>query len=226
MMPLDHEKPRGECGTRGHQRRPLSTATGFSLIEAMITVAVAAILLAVAAPSFSDFIHTSRLAAQSNDIIAALNLARSEALRLGRGVVFCRSEPPSFATCIDGAGAWEGWMVFVDADPDADPADNTDDNLQRDEGEAVLRSGPIDPSAVSVSASSALAGVGNRVPFRPDGFARAPGATTPLTAALGICKADSGLADNARTVFIAAGSRIVLVKGASTGCTAPADAQP
>lgn len=215
MMSLDHEQPRGECGTRGHQRRPLSTATGFSLIEAMITVAVAAILLAVAAPSFSDFIHTSRLAAQSNDIIAALNLARSEALRLGRGVVFCRSRAP-FATCIDGAGAWEGWLVFVDADG----------NLQRDAGEAVLRSGPIDPSAVSVSASNALAGVGNRVPFRPDGFARAPGATTPLTAALGICKADSGLADNARTVFIAAGSRIVLVKGASTGCTAPADAQP
>lgn len=213
-MSVDHEQLGAGCGPRGFEPLPLRQCAGFSLIEAMVTVAVSAVLLAIAAPSFSDFVTTSRLATQSNDIISALNLARSETLRLGRGVVFCRSRAP-FATCIGGAGGWEGWLVFVDANG----------NLQRDAGEAVLRTGPIDAGALTVSASSALVGVGNRVPFRPDGFARAPGATTPLTASLGICKADTGLADNARTVFIAAGSRIVLVKGTRTDCAAPADAQ-
>jgi len=187
---------------------------GFSLIEAMVTVAVGAILLAVAAPSFSDFVNGSRLATQANDLLAALNLARGEALRVGRRVVFCRSEPP-FTSCVGGSGQWEGWLVFVDADG----------NDQRGGGEAVLRAGPIDAAALTVRASAALVAAGNRVSFRPDGLARTAGATTPLTAALAICKADVRLTDNVRTLFIAAGNRIAIAKSGSTTCAAPPDAQ-
>lgn len=180
----------------------------------MVTVAVSAVLLAIAAPSFSDFINTSRLATQSNDILAALNLARSEALRLGQRVVFCRSEPP-FSTCIGGAGDWKGWLVFVDVN----------DSSQFDAGEVMLRTGAIDAAVITVGASPALVSAANRVAFRPDGLARPAGTTTPLTAALMICKSGTSLAENARTLFIAAGSRMALTKGGNAGCAAPPNTQ-
>lgn len=54
---------------------------GFTLVELMITIAVAAILLATATPSFTSLIQNHRLVAQHNDFVANLNLARSEAVK-------------------------------------------------------------------------------------------------------------------------------------------------
>lgn len=80
---------------------------GFTLIEVMITLAIAAILGTIALPSFSEFIISNRVTAQTNDFVNALNLARSEAVR--RGVPVCMRR--SSAT----ANNWaEGWNIFPD----------------------------------------------------------------------------------------------------------------
>ena len=65
---------------------------GFSLIELMVTLAVAAILMAIATPSFIALINGNRLTSTANELVSSLQLARSEALRRNTQVRVCRSE--------------------------------------------------------------------------------------------------------------------------------------
>lgn len=56
---------------------------GFTLIELMVALAIAAVMLAFALPSFRDFTEQREMAANVNSLVSAINYARSEAVRLG-----------------------------------------------------------------------------------------------------------------------------------------------
>ena len=56
-------------------------SSGFTLVELMITLAIAGILVAVGIPSFNSTISDSRLTSYANEFVTALNLARSEAIK-------------------------------------------------------------------------------------------------------------------------------------------------
>lgn len=89
---------------------------GFTLIELIITLVVATVLLTVAVPSFQATIRNNRLVTQANDLVVALNTARSEAIKRGMPVTVCKSSDQS--TCTP-AAQWEaGWIVFSDLDGD------------------------------------------------------------------------------------------------------------
>lgn len=94
--------------------------SGFSLIELLVTLAVASILLAMASPSLASFFRVNRVAGATNDIVLTLQLARAEAARRGRVVTACRSTDG--ATCAGGADWGEGWIVFQDANAAGTPA--------------------------------------------------------------------------------------------------------
>lgn len=53
---------------------------GFTLVELMVTLAVAAIVMSLAVPSFTEMTKNNRLTTQANQLVTALNLARSEAI--------------------------------------------------------------------------------------------------------------------------------------------------
>lgn len=86
--------------------------TGFTLIELMITVAVGAILLGVAVPSFFSIIQNNRATAQANDLLSSINIARSEAVKRGATTTVCVSSDQ--ATCTGGTNWAQGWLVWSD----------------------------------------------------------------------------------------------------------------
>lgn len=71
---------------------------GFTLIELVITLIVAAILIAVAIPSFRNLINSNRLTTAANATIAALNTARMEAIKRNGPVQFCSNIAATNAT--------------------------------------------------------------------------------------------------------------------------------
>jgi type IV fimbrial biogenesis protein FimT len=94
-----------------------SKPQGFTLIELLVTVAMLAIVLSTGVPSFSKMINSNQMTAQSNDFLAALTLARSEAIKRGVRVTVCKSADQ--ATCVAEGGWSQGWIVFVDSNNNA-----------------------------------------------------------------------------------------------------------
>ena len=99
---------------------------GFTLIELMVTIAIAAILLALAAPAFQGLLVSNRITAQTNDLVSDLAFARSEAIKRGVTISVCFAN--NATTC--GAGtAWTGgWLIFVDT---GTAGDSTGDTILR-----------------------------------------------------------------------------------------------
>lgn len=94
---------------------------GFTLIELMVTIAIAAILITLAAPSFKGLIQSNAMSSTVNIFMTDLRYARSEAIRRGGTVVMCRSDAPEAnnPTCGSGSGpdgnGWvSGWIIFYD----------------------------------------------------------------------------------------------------------------
>lgn len=92
---------------------------GFTLLELLVTISVAAIILSYGVPGFMDVVRNGRAATNANDFVTAISIARSEAVKRGARVTVCASNNET--TC---SGDWnDGWIVFADgaATDDADP---------------------------------------------------------------------------------------------------------
>ncbi|MGH8520208.1 MAG: pilus assembly FimT family protein, partial [Gammaproteobacteria bacterium] len=70
---------------------------GFTLVELVVTLGVAAILLGMAAPSVSQFLQNNRLKSDTFHLLDSIAVARSEAVKRGSQVVMCRSANPTAA---------------------------------------------------------------------------------------------------------------------------------
>ena len=93
--------------------------SGFTLIELMVTIAIASILLMIAAPSFVSFQRNSELTSLANSFIAAVNATRGEAMKVGRRAM---------AVPADGTNWSKGWTVFVDSNGNS-TLDTTTDRI-------------------------------------------------------------------------------------------------
>ncbi|MDI9239898.1 GspH/FimT family pseudopilin [Lysobacter sp. LF1] len=180
-------------------------ARGVTFVELMVVLVVLAILMGMAVPSFEIVRNSSRLAAQTNELVTAVQLARSEAVTRRQWVSVCRSDDGT--TCAAAATSWDGWMVFVDTNRDG----------ARQNAEDRLRVGEV-RAPVSVLASNSL--MNNLVTFRPDGFARNGSAL--LNATISVCIPTTKPSDNRRLLTIASGSRVAVEAANGNGtCVAP-----
>ena len=80
-------------------------SAGFTLIELMLGIAVAAVLLAVAVPSFQNVTANNALRATTADLVTAINTARAQAVNLRQPVVLRHL-----------GSSWnDGWELFYDS---------------------------------------------------------------------------------------------------------------
>ncbi|WP_197023893.1 GspH/FimT family pseudopilin [Microbulbifer sp. HZ11] len=83
---------------------------GLTLIELMITLAVLAVIVAIAVPNFNTMIQNNRSLSLGEELASALNYARSEAVKRSTRVTLCGSTDGSACN-----GAWtDNWIVVLD----------------------------------------------------------------------------------------------------------------
>jgi type IV fimbrial biogenesis protein FimT len=168
---------------------------GFTIVELMISLAVASILMALAVPSFNQMIVSGRLTAQSNDMVAAINLARSEAIKRNASVTLCRASSASPPTCADAAGVWQNWIIQV--------------------GATVVRQGDVNSFGNTLVMRSTL--TNDRVLFGPDGLART-GTGVVADHTITVCSVRK-IDRNVRQITLGAGSRLSTKLDDTPTCT-------
>ena len=109
-----------------------SSLRGFTFLEFMAALAIAALLAAVGLPSYRAWIDDAEVRDRVEALVYAMSLARAEAIKRQGRVNLCPSDDGTH--CASG-GRWEaGWIVFAD--------DNRDGH--RDPGEPLVR---VEPAA-------------------------------------------------------------------------------
>ncbi len=138
---------------------------GFTLVELLIAMVVIVVLLAAGVPGFREFVKNNQVSGQAANLIIALQLTRSEAVKRGSGTVICASTDQ--LTCSAGTNWTTGWITFSDLDQDGvldgNGACTTDaDQLSK---ECILRVNP------ALTGNVTLTGGDDQVFFRPGGQA-------------------------------------------------------
>ena len=169
----------------------------------MVTIAVLVIVIAIGVPGFQSVINGTRLSSAANELSAALQVARAEAVRRNRSVVMCRSD--ALAACNDG-GAWNGWVVFEDSNA----------NGVLDAGEEIIKTGTV-TAPVVLLASPAVSSRAQIITFLPSGNARGADEAALLNATLSVCTPYAEPTENVRDVQIAFGTRTSVRSRATAG---------
>lgn len=170
-----------------------SRALGFTLVELLVAIAVLAVFLGIAIPSYNEMILGSRLRAHANELVAGAVLARSEAIKRNSVVRMCVSVDGT--SCI--AGGWEqGWLVFHDVN----------DNGAINAGEAVLLRQKKATSGFKITGTVAS------MRFQRTGV----GATA---ATLTVCRATPSVGGQERIVNITATGRASISKTNAVSCS-------
>lgn len=146
---------------------------GLTLIELMVTLAVAIILIAVGMPMYNGMAANNRAASQANTFLTAFKLARSEAVKRSTPVSVCAVANPNAApiTCGTNAQWGNGMLVFTDGS-----TGNTVTINNR------LKVFTINTAGATVVTPGAFVRFGPRGDIAPNGIA-APTGTPPCSSA-------------------------------------------
>jgi type IV fimbrial biogenesis protein FimT len=190
---------------------PLGRQVGFTLLELMAVIVIASILFSVAIPSMRSVIQNNRIVTETNDFMADLNLARSEALKKNATVVLCKSSTATSSTplCDTTASNWGiGWIVYLDSN----------NNAVLDAGETVFRVHEPFVSDTTLNASAA-SDFANRIIYAKSGTLGAPpGGAIPASRELDLC--DTRGPSQGRSISLQVTGRPTIARNPAT-CTPP-----
>jgi type IV fimbrial biogenesis protein FimT len=177
--------------------RHAAASAGFTIIELMVTLTLAAILLGVAIPSFRGMIANNRIVTQSNDLVGAINFARSDAITRNASITLCRTANATATTCAGSLANWTDWIVRNPSAP---------------VGSQVIRRGTVNTYGGTVKVTTDL--TLDSMTFTSDGLART-GVVFVTGRKLKICTTSTS-DSNIREVELGAGSRLSTNKSSGT----------
>lgn len=185
--------------SRNHAR----ARRGFTLIELMVTVALVAVLMVLAVPSFITFQRNAELTSTANSFLATLTAARAEAMKRQLRVFVVPKKD----------GDWgSGWMAFVDVEGNSAVAGSA---VSWSESEDIVLSRMESlPESVSIGASGFEHDGVAYVMFNGSGFMNLIGGQFPPVESL-----DFTNGKETRRVLAHAAGRMRVCKPGDAGCS-------
>ena len=166
------------------------------MIELMVAIFVLGIITAFAVPSFVNMINRNRLASQANELLGAIQYARTEAIRGNGKVTFCGASSATAAAEADCSGGDHPYWVVI--------------GRAAGGGEEQLRVFAVkDPMSVSTDLE--------KISFTADGLARDAATKALVSGEITVCMATSNPAQNKRVLTISSGSRLVITTPTEDG---------
>jgi type IV fimbrial biogenesis protein FimT len=167
-----------------------SASAGFTLIELMVVVAIAALLQSLAAPAFRGMVNSMRLTAAVNSLFTSLLLARSEAIKRNGRAVVCKTVTGE--ACVTTGGWQQGWIVFHDVN----------NNARRDAGEVIVSHQQATAAPILLTGNSPLVSYVSYTPMGQTAYASGAFQAGTLT----VCVASSS-SQEARQIIISSAGR-------------------
>lgn len=162
---------------RLHGRRAgLPPQTGFSLIELVVVVSILAVLLALALPSFSEWIRNNQVRSAAESLRDGLQLARSEAVKRNARMRFQLVSTLDAGCAISATGPY--WIVNAGAA--VSPAGACNAAPSPTTAPAVVQASPATAAAARVTFAVNAAGSANAVTAF-DASGRQVGTSNPTT---------------------------------------------
>lgn len=173
-------------------------AAGLTLVEILVTLAIAALLMTLAVPSFKPVLERWRVKQSVGALTDTLRLARSEAIKRGGNVAIQKlANNTNGCTLAAAAGDWGcGWRVFVDSDGDGSFS----------AGDELLQLVQI-PANIQVRHSANTAGIAVDRWGKMDGLGAKSFVVAPFP--------DGNASQATRTLCISSGARIHEEEGAA-----------
>ena len=187
---------------------------GFTLVEMIFTVGLLALILGLGVPSFLEFSRNNRTTGIANDLLADLNLARSEAVKRRVPVTVCASANPlaTTPTCsATNATSFSGWVVFID-DANAAAASSDDGDATIDTGETVIRQRATIPTGMTARSDAGF------VTYTDSGFPKSVGTSPSVASATRVVLCDSR-GNTASTAGNSAGRAVTISATGRAGVT-------
>lgn len=191
LVPKGRRSPGGR--TRGR---------GVTLVELMVTLAIAAILVMIAVPSFRNITLSNRLTTAANQVVDAINMARVEAVKRNNFVQLCGSSAALNASGTLGTacGSTSGAVIALGVDSSGNV---TADSIQN--------------SPPGIAAPLQVSGNFTALRFNGQGLGAKAGTSAPYTGDVALICTASFNGDNRRLISIVAGS-IVKVTSSAGAC--------
>lgn len=134
--------------TLSHRNTASTLQRGLTLVELVVTMAVLAVLIGIALPSFTPLMQRWQADRAAAELESALLLARSEGIQRGGGLSLIRT--PSSDTCTATDNEWQcGWTLAIDKNQDG-----IADSFGNNEPSTVLRQSSSSFPNVSITASA------------------------------------------------------------------------
>lgn len=181
----------------------MKKSAGFTLVELLVTLAVAATLITIAVPSYQHLLASNRLAALANEYVLAISEARLEAIRRNTTVQVCAPSGNGTGDLATACGSTNTGAVFaLPADPD-------------DEDPIQIRAAPT-VGGIEVVSFQALT-------YNAQGLGRKPGLTEPYGNLVAELHSDQLSSGSRRCIYMMTGSNLATC---TSDATCNANSQP